>query len=387
MIDKDRECRLREEDARRLDDLYGRLQKASTFLGYPTSSVFDYSLLYRFLDFPVNNIGDPYGLCTFELNTHDFEREVLDAFAQLTYAPKEGCWGYVTSGGTEGNLYGIFLGRELFPEGMVYYSEDTHYSVNKILRCLHIRNIMIKSCPDGRIDLEDLRETIRIHRDVPPIIFANVGTTMKGAVDDIQGIRRILDDLAIRSHYVHVDAALSGMILPFVDAPEPWDFRTGVNSIAISGHKMIGTPLPCGVVLAEKSNVDRIARKVEYVGTLDTTLLGSRNGITPLFLWYALRTIGMDGFRQRVGRCLEVAEYAVEQLRRAGRNAWRHKNSITVVFERPSRRSIHKWQLAAHQDTAHIIAMPQVTRQQIDHFVEDLRGEAPPASFREKVCP
>jgi histidine decarboxylase len=270
---------------------------------------------------------------------------------------------------------------------MVYYSEDTHYSVNKILRCLHIRNIMIKSCPDGRIDLEDLRETIRIHRDVPPIIFANVGTTMKGAVDDIKGIQRILDDLVIRAHYIHVDAALSGMILPFVDDPEPWDFSTGVNSIAISGHKMIGSPLPCGVVLAEKRNVDRIARKVEYVGTLDTTLLGSRNGITPVFLWYALRTIGMEGFRQRVRRCLEVAEYAVGQLQHAGRNAWRHKNSITVVFERPSLSLIHKWQLAAHRDTAHIITMPHVAQQQIDQMVEDLVREAPPASFREKVCP
>ena len=66
---------------------------------------------------------------------------------------------------------------------------------------------------DGRIDLEDLRETIRIHRDVPPIIFANVGTTMKGATDDIAGIRQIFDDLAIPSHYIHADAALPTSLL------------------------------------------------------------------------------------------------------------------------------------------------------------------------------
>ena len=33
----------------------------------------------------------------------------------------------MTDGGTEGDMYGIFLGRELFSEGLVYYSEDTHY--------------------------------------------------------------------------------------------------------------------------------------------------------------------------------------------------------------------------------------------------------------------
>ncbi len=269
-------------------------------------------------------------------------------------------------------MYGIFLGRELFPEGLVYYSEDTHYSVNKILRCLHVRNIMIKSCPDGRIDLEDLRETIRIHRDVPPIVFANVGTTMKGAVDDIAGIRQIFGDLAIQSHYIHADAALSGLILPFVDEPEPWDFAAGVDSISISGHKMIGSPIPCGVALARKVNVDRIARRIEYVGTLDTTLSGSRNAITPLFLWYALRTVGLDGIRQMVAECFQVADYAVERLCQAGRNAWRHKNSITVAFDRPGMDVVSRWQLAVCGETAHLITMPHVTREQIDRFVADL---------------
>ena len=62
---------------------------------------------------------------------------------------------------------------------------------------LNVRNIMIKSRDDGEIDYEDLRETIRIHRDVPVIFMANIGSTMKGAVDDVQKVRGILDDLAV----------------------------------------------------------------------------------------------------------------------------------------------------------------------------------------------
>ncbi len=367
---------LSSEDRRRLDNLHEKLSyEATTFLGYPCNSLFDYSPLYRFLGFTVNNVGDPYVPSNFHLNTHDFEREVLDVFRQLTHAPADSFWGYVSSGGTEGNMYGIFLGRELFPDGLVYYSEDTHYSVNKILRCLHVRNIMIRSQPDGRIDLEDLRETIRIHRDLPPIIFANAGTTMKGAVDDLDGIRRIFEDLAIQRHYIHVDAALSGMILPFVDDPQPWDFSGGADSLAISGHKMIGSPLPCGISLAKRSNVDRIARSIEYVGSLDTTILGSRNAITPLFLWYALRTVGLDGFRRRVEHCFETADYAIERLREIGRQAWRHRNSVTVVFDRPSLETINKWQLAAHNDVVHIITMPHVTRRQIDLLVDDVAND------------
>ena len=295
----------------------------------------------------------------------------------MTHAAADSFWGYVTNGGTEGNMYGIFLGRELFPEGLVYYSEDTHYSVSKILRCLHVRSIMIKSLPDGGIDLDDLRETIKIHHDVPPIILANIGTTMKGAVDDLDGIRQILNDLAVPQHYIHADAALSGMVLPFVDDPQPWDFAAGVDSIAISGHKMIGSPIPCGVALAKRSHVDRIARSVEYVGTLDTTLAGSRNGITPLFLWYAFRTAGYGGLRRRVRACFEVADYAIEQFRRIGRDAWRHRNSVTVVFARPLPPIIHKWQLAVHHEVAHIITMPHVTRAMIDQLIDDIAQDSP----------
>ena len=369
---------LSERDRRRLDDLHVRLQReARRFVGYPCTALFDYSPLYRFLAFPANNIGDPYVPSNYHLNTHEFEREVLDEFFALTHAPADASWGYVTNGGTEGNMYGIFLARELQPDGLVYYSEDTHYSVNKILRCLHVRNLMIKSLPDGRIDLDDLQETIRIHRDLPPIIFANVGTTMKGAIDDLEGIRAILRELAIPSAYIHADAAFHGMILPFVDDPQPWDFRAGIDSLSISGHKMIGSPIPCGVAIAKRANVDRIARSVDYIGTLDTTLSGSRNAITPLFLWYALRTVGRDGFSRRIAHCLEVADYAIERLGDLGRNPWRHENSPIVVFDRPPLPVTSKWQLAVHDQIAHLIAMPHITREHVDRLVEDLAACQP----------
>ncbi len=364
-------------DRQKLDDLYQRLEsERQRFIGYPCSAEFDYSPLYRFLGFPINNIGDPFVPSNYHLNTHEFECEVLEFFRGLCHAPPDGFWGYVTHGGTEGNMYGIYLGREMLPDGMVYYSEDTHYSVSKILRLLHVRNLMIKSLPDGRMDLEDFRETLKIHRDVPPIIFANIGTTMKGAADDLEGIRAILADLAIARHYIHVDAALSGMILPFVEAPEPFDFSCGADSLSISGHKMIGCPFPCGVVLARKANVDRTARNIEYIGTLDTTLAGSRNGDSALFLWYAIRALGLEGWRRRVRQCLTVAEYAVKRLRdEAAVQAWRHRNSITVVFPRPSMDIISRWQLAVHHQWSHLITVPHVTQEVVDRFVADLRAD------------
>ena len=340
-------------------------------VGYPCNQNFDYSALLPFLSYCPNNVGDPFHDSNFRSNTHEMEREVVGLFADMMHLSRDDAWGYVTSGGTEGNMYGLYIGREMFPDGVVYFSQDTHYSVVKILRVLKSRNIMIKSQDNGEIDYEDLYETIRINRDSPVIFIANIGTTMKGAVDDVGRVRKILDDLVITNFYIHADAALSGMVLPFVDEPQPYGFDAGFDSVAVSGHKMIGSPMPCGVALTKREYVGRIARSIEYVGVLDTTLTGSRNAITPLMLWYAFEQHGLDGFREIVGECISVAEYAVSRFNDSGIPAWRNRNSVTVVFPRPSEEVIRRWQLAPYEDIAHLIAMPHVTREIIDRVVDD----------------
>ncbi len=356
----------------RLDSLLREFEDLKPHLiGYPCNQDFDYSELLPFLSYCANNVGDPFHDSNFLSNTHEMEREVIGLFADMMRLPRDDAWGYVTSGGTEGNMYGLYIGREMFPDGIVYFSQDTHYSVVKIMRVLKARNIMIKSLDSGEIDYDDLHESIRINRDVPVIFMANIGTTMKGAIDDVGKVRDILDDLAITNYYIHADAALSGMILPFVDDPQPFGFDAGFDSVAVSGHKMVGSPIPCGVALTRSDYVGRIARSIEYVGVLDTTLTGSRNAITPLMLWYAFQQRGLDGFREIVNECLDVAEYAVARFNDSGIPAWRNRNSVTVVFPRPSDDVVRKWQLAPYEDIAHLITMPHVKRETIDMVVDD----------------
>ena len=361
------------EARERLKSLLQHFDAASqTAVGYPVNLDYDYSDLLPFLQYSANNVGDPFHDSNYASNTHEMERDVIGTFADMMRLPREDAWGYVTSGGTEGNMYGLYMGRETYPDGVVYFSQDTHYSVVKILRLLKARNIMIKSQPNGEIDYDDLYETIRINRDVPVIFMANIGTTMKGAIDDVDKVRDMLDDLAVSNSYIHADAALSGMILPFVDEPQPYGFDRGFDSVAISGHKMIGSPLPCGVALTRKEYVSRIARSIEYVGVLDTTLTGSRSAFAPLMIWYALERHGLEGFKDIVARCLSNAEYAVERFNEVGIPAWRNRNSVTVVFPRPSAEVIRKWQLAPYEDIAHTIVMPHVTCESIDALVDEV---------------
>ena len=344
---------------------------AQTQIGYPVNQDHDYSDLLPILQYSANNIGDPYQGSNYRTNTHDIEREVIAYFADLMRLEQEQAWGYVTSGGTEGNMYGLYMGRETFPDGTVYFSQDTHYSVVKLLRLLNIRNVMIRSGDNGEIDYEDLRETLSVNRGVPAIIVANIGTTMKGAVDDLDRIRETLDDLEIEDRYIHADAALSGMILPFVQDPQPHGFDAGVDSMSVSGHKLIGSPLPCGIVLTRRDYVARIARSVELVGVLDTTIPGSRSAVAPMIIWYALQKHGAEGFRRMVAGMMETAEYAVQRFQDGGIPAWRNRNSAIVVLPRPGEEVFRKWQIAPSEDIAHIVTMPHVTRETVDELVDD----------------
>lgn len=364
---------LPDEDRKRLQGLLEKIEGYDkTFVGYPCNQFYDYSELIPFFSHSINNVGDPFNTSNYKMNTLEIEREVVRFFAELTELPENELWGYVTNGGTEGNIYGLFLARETLPNAMVYYSEDTHYSVGKALRLLNMRSIMIRHQENGEMDYEDLKESLTIHRDQPAIIFTTVGTTMTGAVDNITRIREILEELLIERHYIHVDAALSGMIMPFVSDPQPWNFKDGIDSISISGHKFIGSPIPCGVVLAKKTNKERVARSIEYVGALDTTLSGSRNGLSPLFLWYAIKRHGKDDFREMVNYCLETAEYAVKTFNANGIKAWRNKNGNTVVFPKPSQEVLDRWQIAVYKKIAHIITMPHVTKELINKVVKDM---------------
>ncbi|MBB6272073.1 histidine decarboxylase [Pedobacter cryoconitis] len=361
------------ENAGKLKDLMERLTADSTLmLGYPVSKDFDYAELSEFLNFPINNLGDPFVASTYNVGTREMEREVLEFFAELFRAPVNNWWGYVTNGGSEGNLYGLYLAREIHPKGMVYFSQATHYSVQKNLHLLNMSNIVIRTQASGEIDYDDLRDTIKMNRHMPVIIFANIGTTMTEARDDVSKIKKILQDLAIQHYYIHADGALSGSYSAFINPRPAFDFADGADSIAISGHKFIGSPIPCGVVVVKKNNRDRIARSVSYTGSMDTTITGSRNGHTPLFLWYMIKKLGLEGFKKRALHSLEVAAYAEIKLKEIGINAWRNPDAITVNLPEPAEQVRVKWQLALENGWCHIICMPNVTKDQIDQLVAEI---------------
>lgn len=367
--------RLDRESSRQLVQFQERLDRDYPFfIGFPGSVDFDYSELNPFFRYLLNNVGDPYEDPLHTNHSKHFEKEVIDFFADMFRAPKDDRWGYVTNGGTEGNLYGLYIARALYPDAIVYYTTSAHYSIPKNIQILAMQFVEIASQANGEMDYRDFRAKLKKNRRKPAIVVATIGTTMTEAKDSVYIIRKILDDYGMTDIFVHCDAALAGVYTEYMLPHHPFDFEDGADSISISGHKFIGSPMACGVVITRKSHRDRVVRDALYVGSPDSTISGSRNGHTPLMLWYTIKKLGVDGLYQRALASMELARYLHTELEYIGWEAWKNTDSFTVVIKRPPQNIVHKWQLATYGEWSHIVCMPGVTRERLDAFLEDLKA-------------
>lgn len=350
-------------------------QRSSVHFGYPYNLMYDHQELFNFMKYSINNLGDPYIVSNYSVHSRQFECAVIDFFADLWKADKDSYWGYVTTSGTEGNLHAILVARECHPDGILYTSNETHYSIFKAARYYRMDLRAIPTLPMGEINYEMLERELDQNRDKPAIINVNIGTTVKGAVDNLDRILDILNRLEIprERYHIHCDGALFALMMPFIDNASQVSFQKPIDSIAVSGHKMLGCPMPCGVTLSRKENVKKVEQHIEYLNSVDTTIMGSRNGQAALYMWYSLRKKGLDGIRADVEHCMETARYLRDALQSAGVSCRLNDMSSTVVLERPIDDAfVKRWQLACEEDIAHVVVMPNVTENKIDLFVEEL---------------
>lgn len=131
--------------------------------------------------------------------------------------------------------------------------------------------------------------------------------------------------------------------------------------------------MPCGVQITRLKNIKFLSNNVEYLASRDATIMGSRNGHAPIFLWYTLNRKGYLGFQKEVQKCLRNAHYLKDRLREARIGAMLNELSSTVVLERPKDDEfVRRWQLACEGNIAHVVVMPNVTIEKLDYFLTEL---------------
>lgn len=256
----------------------------------------------------------------FEINSLRFLGKVLG---------EENIEGYVTTGGTEGNICALWIARNLLLEKSTGKNDIallktslTHYSIRKACNILDIQKVIdIKLNDNYSMNLENLRANINrlITSGIKAIILIGVmGNTVVGTVDDFEKINAIIEEYKILNpevvFYFHIDAAFGGFILPFLSDRGKVLNLKNVRSVVLDGHKMGQTPYPCGVIVTRKDLFQYITAPVSYTGHADNTVVGSRSGAAAASLWAMLESLGVKGYTRSAVKALELKKYLIDKL-------------------------------------------------------------------------
>ena len=280
--------------------------------------------------------------------------------------------------------------QQLLTPTVFFAGKATHYSIPKISEILHLNIRTILANSDGSINLNNFKKELILHMGAHPfssvIVIANIGTTITGAVDDVPGIKKIIDQLKLKIPYtIHMDGALTGFVMPvikpFGNVQNYFD-ELGVNTLVFSAHKYPGLSQPCGIILARRAFFEKAfeksERSIEYVGNIrDVTITGSRSGLNVLMFYNALLALGLsentDKLKEMLTENLENAKYLYQRLIDIyGPDKVSYPSHFNVIFPKPSLKIAKKYQLMLTDNTATICVLTNITKELIDTFIKDL---------------
>lgn len=240
--------------------------------------------------------------------------------------------GYFTTGGTESNIYSLWLARNWsnsqIGEGDTVdwiIPESSHYSIAKALNLLGIidnqkheikyvarhENYTIDTSDITRL-LEDKRQT----SEAPIVIVFTIVDTEFGLNDPMENVIEFIKRNKYKNIFIHVDACFSGMILPVVDEYQKIFAHDEISTIAIDFHKTFGAPTGSGMVLINDDYQKFSQIDASYLDHADLTLLGSRSGTNVIITWALfIRQIQSGIWRKRVESSTNKTSFLYERLK------------------------------------------------------------------------
>jgi len=288
--------------------------------------------IYALSKFNRNNIGTHTRVAPENLKPlASMEREVILMLGNLMGAQNSDIDGYITQGGTEGNITGLWIGRNMLRgDGIpldricLLKTSLTHYSIDKAADILNISKVIdiplnSKFGMDGG-GLKKKIETLSKEGFRGFIIALTLGYNITGTIDPVDEIDTVVKnaeiEFGIKTH-VHLDAAIGGLVYPFV-SEKPFDFRyPSIQSISLDMHKTGFVPHTAGIFLCKKDLQNWIERPAPYLPyKKDDTLSGSRPGTAAAACWSVITALGKEGFRKLITYELELKEYFIELLQK-----------------------------------------------------------------------
>jgi glutamate/tyrosine decarboxylase-like PLP-dependent enzyme len=242
--------------------------------------------------------------------------------------------GLFVSGGSMANLTALAVARRAalnddMSGAVVYYSDQTHSSVDRGLRVLGFQPAQIRKVPSDaefRLEMAALREAVEQDRAAgrrPFCVIANAGTTNTGAVDPFPDLAGFCRE---RGLWLHADGAYGAAAAISDSGRRLLGGLELVDSLSLDPHKWLFQPFEIGCVLVRDFHrlretfritpeyLQDVHRAGEEVNFCDHGIQLSR-GFRALKLWMSLKIFGLEAFREAVNWGLHLAGHAERVLR------------------------------------------------------------------------
>lgn len=377
-----------------------------TAIGYPVNrqhifdvdfeslGVIENSLATTYL----NNIASPYEYGTY-ISGHikPLEINLIAKLAQHFNLEQSNHFGYITYGGTEANLAGIwwhrkFLQKKFARPVTLMCSKYSHYGLKKIADLLQLDFQQIEAT-EYDLDLNDLEAKLKNSEN--PIIFViNFGNTVYGAVDDLEEVHKLLSTYKKNKFKIHGDGAIYGLMVPYMP-----QFKTSIfnyiDTISFSGHKFLGSYSICGAILTTRDYLNEVFHEdniqIGYIQkAIDVTVAGSRQGFYVAELYLLIcAALTVESGEQRLEKvwteCLGLAAWfhikLVDLLNNIGQYSCQNiiHNQLRVVFPAPASQEktdcLGKKYGLMPIDKTHlgIYIFPRVTQTYLEQFLDDYK--------------
>lgn len=357
-----------------------------------------------------NHLGDWSSPEAPAWGTKKLEREVVGMMCGLYKTDSSGIGGYMTSGGTEGNLYAAWLGKSMLIRHCsadaisVLSTSLTHYSIRKIASIMSLAHTVVPLSDRWNMDPDALERTVAaLYRKGKRgfLIPLTHGYTATGTSDPVpsvsKAIRRIKKTHPGAHFFVWIDAAFQGMVTPFAENDyRPFD-DPAVSAYVVDFHKFAGAPYASGLVLYRRRLSRYVNTPIDYLPESDSTVSGSRPGAPSAAAWSLIKAKGYSGFEQTVKSQLAHKDYLIAQIRRELPETVviteRHTLTCGFIFRSLPRQAVPEdisntyglfakpvrylfGEGARTERVYKIHLLPHVTRTLLHGFVRDLSGYA-----------
>ncbi len=256
--------------------------------------------------------------------TRYLEKRLLQKIVKFLRLPFLSFSGYVTSGATEANIYAMWVAREWAKSkgNKTYWivPENAHYSIAKALNLLGITREIIAIGTDslGRANHGEIINTIKSVRSKgndPIILPLTVMTTECGAIDPVLEIDKFISDSKIDNIFFHIDAAFSGLLLPFLDDHKNIFALESLSSISIDFSKTIGGPVASGALIFRSGLEQYVITPAPYLSdSIDQTLSGSRKGSDVIAMYSILSVNNPLDIKRDILDAIEKSKFLAEKL-------------------------------------------------------------------------